>query len=276
MTKFSEKLINEYKEVLGKKGYPKLKDIDFSWVQKWTEANENDEFIPPTVPFVGYNYTEGGVLIYASAENLSNKGTHLECIRSSDNIYNRHRYAFRKFFDKEKRVWCQPICDGKLTIAGAYICKKRSIKNLSYKSPNDFLNNIAFGNFGKFSIDENGNGKNKDYASRLKFLEHSLDYVKKDICTLRPNLIIMPKTIYGLKTISKWLKNLLDEIGLTETEIITIYQINTQTINLFFNNKNISINDEVVNIGELENWLIEYGIKKDWYNPIFRYLNERI
>ena len=129
-----------------------------------------DLFVPPTIPFVGKNYFEQDrkILIYASAENLSPYKGHLDCDALAK---DRHRYYFSKSNDRYfPDVHIQPMQDGCLMNVLRYVCEKLEIA--MPEKPRDFLENIAFANFCKYSIQS---GRNVDYASKTQYLEFSLN-----------------------------------------------------------------------------------------------------
>ncbi len=102
-----------------------------------------------------------------------------------------------------------------------YILKK--VKNLSYKDPFELIESISVGNFGKFSIES---GNNQDYAGDSQKLKFSLPYVKVDLSVLKPEIIIMPRTIYNAEEVKKEIGSILPNV-----QVIPIYQINARTIN---------------------------------------------
>jgi len=183
---------------------------------------ESDEIVLPSIPFVGKNYDETKILLYASAENLRNYYGQLD-----DNSFaiNRHRFWFDKSSDKLffPNVHIGPINDGGLVNIMAYIATK-TISNIELKSPKDFLEKVAFGNFGKFSIKVEDK-QNKDYAHDRKKLLESFEYIKSDLNILKPKILILPKTIYGHYEIRSFIKKEYPEI-----KIIPIYQIQQNNI----------------------------------------------
>ena len=190
------------------------------WAQK---KFNNTQLIYPTIPFIGKNYDKYRVLIYASAENLTyiNKEGGLE-----NDVYaiNRHRNHFEHSKNNEgfPEVHCQPITDGGLTLAAAYICQKLNI-DMDYKEPKDFFECVSFGNFGKFSVQSD---YNKDYAKDIDKLKTSFDFIRADLSVLLPEYIIMPKTIFN----NKCVKNLLSEY-IELDNVVRIYQINAGVVN---------------------------------------------
>lgn len=178
-----------------------------------------DLFVHPTIPFVGKNYfgQNKKILIYASAENLSQYQGHLD----EDTVAkNRHRHYFSKPSKTDfPFVHIQPIQDGCLMNVLRYVCEKLEIA--MPEDPREFLENIAFANFCKYSIQS---GRNVDYASNAQYLEFSLNYVTADLDSLKPDIIIMPRTIFRVE------KSFIREHS-PESKIFPIMQINARNIN---------------------------------------------
>jgi hypothetical protein len=233
--------IKQMKDSL-KGGYKNLFGFNENRPEEWAvrkNTNPND-LVHPAIPFVGKNYEHSKLLLYASAENLVGYDGYLD-----DDIkaINR-RYIFldgdlpdtkchqlkeaKRQCDKGQKLFFPnvhiiPVYDGSLVIVSAYILKVLGIR-LGYTNPYEFLENIAVDNFCKFSIEREN--KNKDYANDMKYLKYSINYVKKDLETLKPKIIIMPKEIYKHKEIEQTITNIIPSCT-----IIPIFQINSRTIN---------------------------------------------
>lgn len=214
-------LLRYYTESLNRDGIP-------SWAFKF----------PPSIPFVGdmFSEKETKVLVYGSAENLiyttRDKNSKISSIGEEARKY-RHKYFYSiNSNDRNKAfrdIHIQPIKDGSLLTAARFCLYKINNESLFSEKPKDFISEIAIANFGKFSINEKSN---KDYASDKDKIKESLKYVIYDLMCLRPDIIILPESIY--KTVEKvigWesLKALskLDK----EITIIKIYQTNARVIN---------------------------------------------
>ena len=203
------------------------------------------ERVKCTIPFVGKKYSlqKNKILVYASAENLSGyylgndkewKGDWLD---NDIQATNRHRFCFEctnlqgPFFP---HVHLQPMNNGCLSTAVYYIANK--LLNISSTSPRDFYETIAFGNYGKFSVETafqrsmrlgatiNKEKSNIDYAKKADLLKASHDFIRADINVLSPNYIILPSTIYQRD------KTFIDSIK-GDSVIIPIYQMNAGVIN---------------------------------------------
>lgn len=218
------------KQTILKKEYKKIfKDPKNrpDWAVK--RSDRKDQIIHPSIPFIGKNYKNRRLLLYASAENLSHyneKGQ--DYLNKSSFTINRHR----QFYETHKNdinedkpfpdIHIAPVNNGELLVVTAYILK---ILDNPVKSalPVELLEDIAVGNFGKFSMTGK---KNIDYAGSLSKLRYSIEYVKKDLNILKPEILIIPKTIYNHKEI----KQIIDSI-VPNCYIIPIYQINPRVVN---------------------------------------------
>ncbi len=121
--------------------------------------------LAPSIPFVGNQYRRwGGILVYASAENL----THYE--QDPDRLpefvkdkrrFNRHRAscdatAGTSYFPN---VHMAPFSNGSLLVAVAYYVLRRF--GDTFNRPSDLLESIAAANLGEFSIKVGEGRKNK-------------------------------------------------------------------------------------------------------------------
>lgn len=218
--KIIEDLTASYKRLFA----DQLKNGQIGWAQH--KKSNPQEIVSPTIPFIGKSYAgqKTKVLLYASAENLAGYNGHLD---DDAMAINRHRDWFeKKSWDFFPRVHIKPVEDGSLLIVLKYICEQLGIDMPA--TPKEFVESIAFANFGKFSI-ENG-FINKDYAKDKEKLNCSLEYVKADISNLKPDIIIMFESIYSTE------KNKIDSIK-GDARIIRTYQINAQTVNRLINKK---------------------------------------
>lgn len=190
------------------------------------------ELIKCTIPFVGKHYFEQAkrILVYASAENLSSYSkSNWPIDLENDNIaQNRHRNCFENIDLQSNRffphVHIEPMNDGMLATAVLYIASKYlTVDNCT---PREFYETIAFANLGKYSIDSDTNIDYTKLSRKVAFekLSTSLPYLKADIETLQPHLIILPKTLYHI------IKTDFDNIA-KGIPILPIYQLNRRTIN---------------------------------------------
>lgn len=228
------KLLAKYEEIMAKKSP--------DWAVR--KRNSTSELVRCTIPFVGKNYEaqEKKILVYASAENLSgyypgNKGWEGDWLDDDEQAENRHRRCFERentAADFFPHVHLQPMNNGCLATAVYYIANK--LLNVSAKTPCEFYETIAFANYGKYSIETKkqrslrlkdetgGSGANIDYAGRKELLEISHDFISADISELKPDFIIIPKSIYDAD------KVFIDSVK-GDAVIVPIYQINAGVIN---------------------------------------------
>lgn len=219
---------------------------------EWAVHKRNsDEIVRATIPFVGKYYTEQRhkILIYASAENLTDylredrrawKGDLLDSDQWAE---NRHRRSFEEgktdsFFPN---VHIGPMNDGRLATAVFYIATK--LYQLDFSTPREFYETIAFANYGKFSIeterqkrerlgqDKGGDKMNIDYAGNRELLAVSHGYLQADMELLKPDCIIMPKTMYEVD------REFIDRYK-GAAVIVPIYQMNARVINCHIAKRN--------------------------------------
>lgn len=211
----TDKFIESYKSIFAEQTKQGL----LTWAQN--KISNPQEFVSPTIPFVGRDYTKQRtkIFLYASAENLSDYKGWLD----NDVIaINRHRVWFdssaeKKFFPN---VHIAPISDGSLLMVLRYICEKLAIDMPT--TPKEFLEAIAFANFGKFSI--RTDSSNIDYAQDRTKLDCCMPYIQRDLEILQPDIIVMFQTIYSAERAK------IDVLKGT-AKIIPIKQINARTVN---------------------------------------------
>lgn len=212
------------------------------------KAKEPEKLVLPTIPFVGKEYEnqKSKILVYASAEVLSD----YVCVKNGDSTRSwlddnktasdRHRFFFDNWKNKREsffpNVHIQPLNDGYLATAVYYIAKK--IRGSVHKNPEDFYETIAFGNYGKFTIEtefqknirlfnkEEGDRKNIDYAGDSMKLAASHDYLLTDMKLLQPDYIIMPESIYNTD------KDFIDQ-NKGDAKIVRICQMNMRRVNTY-------------------------------------------
>lgn len=223
------------------------------------KRNLPEELVRPTIPFVGKKYATQNpkILVYASAENLSEywKGNDKhwpeDWLDDDVRAMNRHRNCFDdKAMQKNKilpYVHCGPMDDGGLLTAIMYLASK--LRDGCVDEPYTFYETIAFGNYGKFSIEtelqrtirsnpqlSNEEKKhlkkylkrcNIDYATMLEYLKVSRCYVEEDIIVLKPDVIIMPNINDN---------GFIDSIK-GNAKVIRIHQINGTVVNNMAPNK---------------------------------------
>ena len=184
-----------------------------------------DELIHTAIPFIGKKYNETKVLLYASAENLSRYDGYLE--KDSDAL-NRRRGTYNEMHNFFPDVHIAPVADGSLLIVTAYILNILG-KTLQYSTPHEFIEYIAVDNFCKFSIKSKAN---IDYAKDLEKIRYSLEYIKTDLELLKPEIMILPKTIYDHNEVKQLVRRIVPNCL-----VVPIYQINSRNINIRISKK---------------------------------------
>jgi len=274
--------------------YEKLRvEIQPTWA---VHKRNSDELVVPTIPFVGNQYAEQKlkILVYASAENLANycvgEPTDRPWLDNDVEAQNRHRRCFdlsaesKDFFPN---VHIQPMNDGTLSTAVYYLAQR--LLQVEFDFPRDFYETIAFGNFGKFSIEtefqrnsrngiHEGDIKNIDYTSKtLSFTERkdklsaSLLFLKADIKILKPDLIILPENLYTI------VKEEFDEIR-GDATLIPIYQMVANTFNRTFKNRKDIFPKSIEELSPaIRSWYEElHSVSKENYRCTFTYLDKRL
>ncbi|MCY2928586.1 MAG: hypothetical protein NTV86_03665 [Planctomycetota bacterium] len=157
------------------------------------------QFAPP-VPLVGRQYRPGrGLLIYASAENLSWMNLAARIARSvrftGEPAWNRYRVQAddsggeaAEFFPD---VGIQPVTNGGLLAAGLFIAGRLGLATRT--RPRAFLETIAVSNWCKFSIRA---ATNVDYIADVKKLTASLPFVIGELAVLRPAAVLVPAQVW--------------------------------------------------------------------------------
>jgi hypothetical protein len=223
---------------------------------------------PPSIPFIGKNYYKAPkkIALYASAENLAHYERKPETVPEflcDERVWNRHREAnlkgWNKFFP---RLHIGPVENGSLLCAVLFICNHM---NISFPDePSLFLENLVVGNVGKFSIavdkTKKKDGTNADYAKGIEKIKPSLPYFQFDLETLRPDILILPKTIYAHQKVKDAVLT-----SLPEATIIPVPQFNSTVVHTHLERKQ-PIEPQGATLNEWTNHLI--GYKKGspyWY-----------
>lgn len=217
----------------------------FETYRREFEASPDWAFpVAPPIPFVGDHYPKngGGVLVYASAENLGYtwpKGmrewdleiwqTHIGLkseawpwFRSAERQMCRSRLMY-KDGSKGNLVHIEPINNGSLLLAARHAISTLKLAPDLPNNATQLLRHIAVANPGKFSIRSMANS---DYASKPRFWPDSLPYIQHDMSVLDPAIVILPKTILAtLWTQSPSLKELFKRRTLLPNYQITALMI---------------------------------------------------
>lgn len=222
---FESSLLVRYKEQFESSKTPRWAFPSEDWDYSKTPLKKP---LPPSIPFIGKNYTQTPkkIALYASAENLAHYERKPETVPEflcDERVWNRHREANLEGWDKFfPRLHIGPVENGSLLCAVQFICN-----SLDLDSPNDpslFLENLVVGNVGKFSISGIGN---KDYAGNINLLEPSLPYFQMDLEILRPDILMLPKTMYAHQAIKESISK-----AIPKATIIPIPQFNSTVVNI--------------------------------------------
>lgn len=154
--------------------------------------------VKPSIPFVGQRYRPGrGLLIYASAENLSWLNRAAAPARfTSPAAWNRYRVRYEEagrdsdsFFPD---VGIQPVSDGGLLAAGLFVASRLGLRTAA--RPRAFLETVAVSNWCKFAVRA---AVNRDHIGDVKKLTCSLPYVVGELAVLRPAVVLLPKLVWA-------------------------------------------------------------------------------
>ena len=214
---------------------------------EWAVHKRNsDGIVKATIPFVGKHYAHQPkkILVYASAENLAGYRKSKPDWWAGDPLdndmwaENRHRKCFDGWNKQEEHffpnVHIAPMNDGRLATAAYYVAWK--LYGVDYTTPKAFYETISFANYGKYSIETEkqrseriglegkANSANQDYAGNRELLAVSHGYIQADLEMLKPDCIIMPKTMY-------WADKLFLEKHKGDAIIVPISQMNVRVIN---------------------------------------------
>lgn len=218
----------------------------------WYIENSKGErkYVRSAIPFVGKEYFSNPngcrVLLYASAENLSGYADGIEELSEEYRVH-RCRQSFEASVaagDFFPSVHIQPINDGGLLVV-AYQILKRIMgeafeKNYGNMQPAEFLEHICCSNYGKFTLHVGDGKTNYDYAGKKRILKLCHAYVKADIDVLKPDIIIMPKSMYeGAGQKKSFFEKYFSE---EEFKVIPVYQVNSTVVNCHIGSKYIKKN----------------------------------
>lgn len=193
------------------------------WKQLQRTLDDRWVRVEPAIPFVGDGYQTTGhpkVLVYGSAENLNFK------FDASGMVHARNRKCYMAWRKANERSWfpkihMTPVSDGTLLTVARYLVDVLSCETFS-SDPDQFLQQISIGNYGKFSL----KGSNKDYANNPALLRLSDDFILADLDILKPQTVILPRTIHD-----NALARLLKTSEHKPDVVVRIYQTNDRVIN---------------------------------------------
>jgi len=192
--------------------------------------------LPPAIPFIGRKYQNMSpkIISYASAENLSDyydselkpNDSKLHQLETREK-FNRSRYFYSNHSSEFPHIHIEPFNNGTQLLITRHILSKLGYNQSFGMKPYDFIEQISVANPGKFSVISKSN---QDYASDKIKLSYSIEYIREDLKFLKPNIIILPRTVFNtVNKISNW-KCLLREAKMSTAIFVKIYQVS------FYNN----------------------------------------
>lgn len=223
MKVLTDKLMKKYQSIQSEHGLPQ-------WAYQ----------LPAPIPFIGNNYGSKlpKTVVYASAENLTYLRNDPDASLhrfSEEEARGRHRIFYSKYpNEKFPFIHLQPINNGSLLTTSMLIHHLLDTQFSMY-SPHEYIESIACANIGKFSINEK---TNVDYASNTQYLKESIKYLLADLEELKPEVIILPKSMYkSVKSIIAWEK-VFAQAGIEHpVKVICVPQITPTVINCHLKRK---------------------------------------
>ncbi len=200
----------------------------------------------PSIPFIGRSFTPGrGLLIYASAENLSWMNQKSKPRRfTTDHVWNRYRACYEeKGRDSEDffpDVGIAPVDDGGLLAAGHYVAKEIGLP--IFLKPRAFLETIAVSNWCKFSI---RTAKNKDYIRDVPKLAYSLPFVVGELALLRPAVVLIHRGVWKQPILRAAMRG-----ACPGAKFIPVPQCNSRVVNIHlatFDRQGLKLRDQLAN-----------------------------
>lgn len=189
--------------------------------------------LPPAIPFIGKQYQNMSpkIISYASAENLSDY--YDKDLKPLDSIFhqlepmdqfNRARYYYSNYSSDFPHIHIEPFNSGNQLLITRHILTKLGYNSCFETDPFGFIEQIVAANPGKFSIASKGN---KDYASDPQKMRLSINYIQEDLNLLKPNIVILPGTIFKtIDKIKKW-KTMISEANLHSVYFVQIVQLSS-------------------------------------------------
>ena len=229
--------------------------------------------LSPSIPFVGTKYFESSkrLAVYASAENLSHyeRGeTPIPDYHLDERVWNRHRAAREISADRFfPFVHIAPVEKGGLLVAALFV-RQLLGEEPDDASPSEFLESLVVANVGKFSI-RTGGKSNRDYAGNLRYLRDSLLLFEADLEYLRPDILIIPKTIYRHPRVRGIVQSAVPNVA-----VIPVPQFNPQVLNMHLQPREAraALLRQELSGSKIEVWIGSLkGFKREY---VYRYLAE--
>ena len=194
----------------------------------------------PSIPFVGKRYRPGhGLLIYASAENLSWMNRKSVPARFQEPAgWDRYRACLEEkpvnrsgFFPN---IGIAPVSNGALLSAGLYVAHRRGLP--ARKTPASFIETLAVSNWCKFSVQDT---LNRDHVGDLTKLAKSLSFVIAELSLLRPKVVLLPRTIWRHTILAEAMRG-----ASWTTEFLPAPQFNAPVVNIHLKGLRFEGNDD--------------------------------
>ena len=250
-----ERLISEYKRLFT--GPPEWAFPSKGWDYK---AIPLVRPFPPTIPFIGKNYftQRPRIALYASAENLAHyerKPHTVPDFLCDESAWNRHRAAnnegWEKFFP---RCHIGPVENGSLLTAALFIFGRLGIGSI--EDPSQFIEKLMVANLGKFSVAgclAKKPNTNDDYANNKKRVEASLPFFQMDLAILKPDWVLLPKSMLKNKAVQLCFADFLPN-----STLMGLPQFNSMVIRFHLAEKNKSKGEflrKQLNGSQVETWI---------------------
>lgn len=264
------------------KRYRKLHETaqrpDNAW--KAVTADGKERYVRSAIPFIGKEYFSNPkgcrVLLYASAENLSGYVDGIEAL-TEEYCVHRCRQSFDASVESGEffpSVHIQPINDGGLLVVAYQILKRVMGKDFETTygnmQPAEFLEHICCSNYGKFTLHIGDGRTNFDYAGNKKILKFCHEYIKADIDVLKPDIIIMPKSMFegaGQQ------KHFFDKYyPVRDFRVVPVFQMNSTVVNCHISSKYIGKSANELTANEMLWHKHLKRISKDNFFSVYSYV----
>ena len=209
----------------------------------WAYRLPDDRPLQATIPFVGSGYATSSprVAVFASAENLAHyeRAPHtVPAFLLDDRAGNRHRVTHDIALASASdgfwpTVHIGPVENGSLLCAAMFVRHALCVES-PVEGPDHLLEQLLVANVGKYSRrSEEGDPakgirtRNRDYAGSIKYMRPSLPLLRADLEVARPEVILIPKTAYGLNDVRDVVSS-----ACPEARVLPIPQFNATVVNI--------------------------------------------
>jgi hypothetical protein len=208
----------------------------------WAYRLPDDRPLPATIPFVGSGYATSSLrmAVFASAENLAHyeRAPHtVPAFLFDDRACNRHRVAHDIALASDSddfwpTVHIGPVENGSLLCAAMFVRHALRVEP-PCEGPDHLLEQLLVANVGKYSRrSEEGDPaegirtRNRDYAGSIKYMRPSLPLLRADLEVAQPDVVLFPKTAYGLNDVRDVVSS-----ACPEARVLPIPQFNATVVN---------------------------------------------